>query len=109
MNLKVLQFQNKKLGERLEELKAEEETLKEQVDELKKQRRSDLDLISIINRHWMQVLIGSIYVSGKLRTYPTPDLTLALFALGKMVSLGRGRWAVSQQLILQHQKLKGCY
>ena len=55
MNLKVLQFQNKKLGERLEELKIEEEKLKEQVDELKKQRKSDLDIISVINRHWMQV------------------------------------------------------
>lgn len=55
MNLKVLQFQNKKLGERLEELKIEEEKLKEQVDELKKQRESDLDIISAINRHWMQV------------------------------------------------------
>lgn len=57
MNLKVLQFQNKKLGERLEELKIEEEKLKEQVDELKKQRESDLNIISVINRHWMQVLI----------------------------------------------------
>ncbi|XP_020624246.1 E3 ubiquitin-protein ligase BRE1B-like isoform X1 [Orbicella faveolata] len=55
MNLKVLQFQNKKLGERLEELKIEEEKLKEQVDELKKQRESDLDIISVINRHWMQL------------------------------------------------------
>lgn len=55
MNLKVLRFQNKKLGERLEELKIEEEKLKEQVDELKKQRESDLDIISVINRHWMQL------------------------------------------------------
>ncbi|XP_078362089.1 E3 ubiquitin-protein ligase BRE1B-like isoform X2 [Oculina patagonica] len=55
MNLKVLQFQNKKLGERLEELKIEEEKLKEQVDELKKQRESDLNIISVINRHWMQL------------------------------------------------------
>ena len=56
MNLKVLKFQNKKLGERLEELKIEEEKLKGQVDDLKKQRESDLDIISVINRHWMQVL-----------------------------------------------------
>lgn len=57
MNLKVLKFQNKKLGERLEELKVEEEKLKDQVDELKKQRGSDLNIISVINRHWMQVFI----------------------------------------------------
>ena len=56
MNLKVLKFQNKKLGERLEELKGEEEKLKEQVEELKKQRQSDLNIISVINRHWMQVM-----------------------------------------------------
>lgn len=55
MNLKVLKFQNKKLGERLEELKGEEEKLKEQVEELKKQRQSDLNIISVINRHWMQL------------------------------------------------------
>ncbi|KAJ7374017.1 E3 ubiquitin-protein ligase BRE1A [Desmophyllum pertusum] len=55
MNLKILQFQNKKLGERLEELKIGEEKLKEQVDDLKKQRESDLDIISVINRHWMQL------------------------------------------------------
>ena len=57
MNLKVLKFQNKKLGERLEELKVEEEKLKDQVDELKKQRESDMNIISVINRHWMQVFI----------------------------------------------------
>lgn len=55
MNMKVLKFQNKKLGERLEELKIEEEKLKDQVDELKKQRESDLNIISVINRHWMQL------------------------------------------------------
>lgn len=53
--MKVLQFQNKKLGERLEELKVEEEKLKDQVEKLKKQRESDMNIISVINRHWMQV------------------------------------------------------
>ena len=62
MNLKVLKFQNKKLGERLEELKVEEEKLKDQVDELKKQRESDLNIISVINRHWMQVFFVVVVV-----------------------------------------------
>ena len=53
--MKVLQFQNKKLGERLKELKVEEEKLKDQVEKLKKQRESDMNIISVINRHWMQV------------------------------------------------------
>lgn len=55
LDLKVLQFQNKKLGERLEELKVEEEKLKDQVEKLKKQRESDMNIISVINRHWMQL------------------------------------------------------
>lgn len=55
--MKVLQFQNKKLGERLEELKVEEEKLKDQVEKLKKQRESDMNIISVINRHWMQVQV----------------------------------------------------
>ena len=55
MNLKVLKFQNKKLAERMEEMKMEEEKLKEQVVELKKQKESDMAIISVINRHWMQV------------------------------------------------------
>ena len=37
----------------------------------------------------------SMYVSGKLPTYPSPNLTL--LALGRMLGFGRGRWAVSQK------------
>ena len=39
---------------------------------------------------------GSIQVSGKLPTYPSPKLTLTLAShLGQNVGLGRGWWAVS--------------
>lgn len=57
MNLKVLQFQNKKLCERLEELKTTEEKLTEQIHNMKEKRDSDFAIISVINRHWMQVMI----------------------------------------------------
>lgn len=57
MNLKVLQFQNKKLCERLEELKTSEEKLTEQIHNMKEKRDSDFAIISVINRHWMQVMI----------------------------------------------------
>ena len=40
---------------------------------------------------------GSMYVSGKLPTYPFPNLTFTLLALSKMLGLGRGKWAVSQK------------
>ena len=40
------------------------------------------------------VIVGSMYVSGNLPTYPSPNLT---FGLKQEVGLGRGRWAVSQK------------
>lgn len=55
MNMKVLCFQNKKLAEKIEERKAEEEKLKEEMEALKLQRKFDLDIISVVHRHWMQV------------------------------------------------------
>ena len=39
---------------------------------------------------------GSMYVSGKLATYPSPNLTLTLSSrFGQILGLGRGRLAVS--------------
>ena len=42
----------------------------------------------------------SFYVCGKLPTYPSPKSTLTLLTLGKMLAKGRGRWGVSQKLIM---------
>ena len=53
--MKVLSFQNKKLAEKIEERKAEEEKLTEEMEALKLQRKFDLDIISVVHRHWMQV------------------------------------------------------
>lgn len=55
MNIKVLVFQNKKLAERLEVMKLDEERLRERLDEVKKQRVSEYEILSLINRHWTQV------------------------------------------------------
>ena len=40
---------------------------------------------------------GSIKVSGKLLTYPSPNPTLRLTSHLIMLAKGRGRWAVSQK------------
>ena len=48
--------------------------------------------------HWGRYgYFGSMCVSGKLPTYPSPNLTLTLLTLGKMLGLGRGRRAVSHK------------
>ena len=56
MDIQVLRFQNKKLGERLEEMKFEEENLKIQIEEYKKRERDNTELLSVIHRAWNQVI-----------------------------------------------------
>ena len=55
MDVQVLRFQNKKLYERLEERKVEEENLKTQIEEYKKRERDNTELLSLIHRSWNQV------------------------------------------------------
>ena len=46
----------------------------------------------------VSAIMGSVYVSLKLPTYPSPKPTLTLSSyLGQNVGLGRGTWAVSQK------------
>jgi hypothetical protein len=59
MDIQVLRFQNKKLGERLEEMKVEEENLKIQMEEYKKRERDNTELLSVIHRAWNQVISSS--------------------------------------------------
>ena len=56
MDIQVLRFQNKKLSERLEERKVEEENLKIQIEEHKKRERDNTELLSVIHRSWNQVI-----------------------------------------------------
>ena len=45
--------------------------------------------------------VGSLYVTGKLPTFPSPKRTLTLTShLGQNVGLGEGRWAVSRKRIM---------
>ena len=45
--------------------------------------------------------VGSLYVTGKLPTYPSPKLKLTLTShLGQNVGLGEGRWVVSRKRIM---------
>lgn len=69
MNTKVLVFQNKKLAERLEILKLDEERLRERLEDVKKKRNSDFEILSIINRAWTQLdedvsILQQSYVDG---------------------------------------------
>lgn len=69
MNTKVLLFQNKKLAERLDILKLDEERLRERFDDVKQKRDSDFEILSVINRHWTQLdedvtIMHQSYVDG---------------------------------------------
>lgn len=55
MDVQVLKFQNKKLSEKLEEIKMEEESFKIQIEEFKKRERDNTELLSVIHRAWNQV------------------------------------------------------
>ena len=63
----------------------------------------DFIIIIVTNKveHGLKIHLGSLYVSGKLPTYPFPKATLTLTShLGKNVGLGRGRWTVSHKLCI---------
>ena len=53
----------------------------------------DFNIIIVTNKveHGLMIHLGSLYVSGKLPTYPFPKPTLTLTShLGKNVGLGEG-------------------
>ena len=85
MDIQVLRFQNKKLSERLEERKVEEENLKIQIEEYKKKERDNTELLSVIHRSWNQVNLRLI---PPLRTLH-PETILQLF-----LSLFKRQWCV---------------
>lgn len=55
MDLKVLQFQNKKLTERIEQRKKAEEELHKRIEQLENRQRTDDAVLMIVNRYWNQV------------------------------------------------------
>ena len=55
MDLKVLQFKNKKLAERLEQRQAVEDELRERIEKLEKRQATDDATLLLVNRYWGQV------------------------------------------------------
>ncbi|EHB14364.1 E3 ubiquitin-protein ligase BRE1B [Heterocephalus glaber] len=55
MDLKVLQFKNKKLAERLEQRQACEDELRERIEKLEKRQATDDVTLLIVNRYWAQL------------------------------------------------------
>ncbi|CAM9120177.1 unnamed protein product [Bubo scandiacus] len=55
MDLKVLQFKNKKLAERLEQRQACEDELRERIEKLEKRQATDDATLLLVNRFWGQV------------------------------------------------------
>uniref|UniRef100_A0A672H6A3 E3 ubiquitin protein ligase n=1 Tax=Salarias fasciatus TaxID=181472 RepID=A0A672H6A3_SALFA len=54
MDMKVLQFKNKKLCERLEQRQAMEDELREKIEKLEKRQATDDTTLLIVNRYWSQ-------------------------------------------------------
>lgn len=55
--MKVIQFKNKKLCERLEQRQAMEDELREKIEKLEKRQATDDTTLLIVNRYWSQVYI----------------------------------------------------
>lgn len=52
MDMKVLKFQNRKLGERLELRKKVEEDLRRRIEQLEQRQTTDDAVLCIVNRWW---------------------------------------------------------
>ncbi|KAM9593341.1 E3 ubiquitin-protein ligase BRE1B isoform 1-T1 [Morphnus guianensis] len=66
MDLKVLQFKNKKLAERLEQRQACEDELRERIEKLEKRQATDDATLLLVNRFWGQL---DAEVQALLRRY----------------------------------------
>ncbi|XP_078135087.1 E3 ubiquitin-protein ligase BRE1B isoform X3 [Sander vitreus] len=55
MDMKVLQFKNKKLCERLEQRQTMEDELREKIEKLEKRQATDDTTLLIVNRYWSQL------------------------------------------------------
>lgn len=55
MDIKRLQFQNKKLAERLDTRKREEGELLQRIESLEAKQSAADATLSLVNRHWSQV------------------------------------------------------
>ena len=60
--MKVLQFQNRKLAERLEQRQRQEADLRQRIEQLEKRQTSDEAVLCVVNRYWNQVIICFYFV-----------------------------------------------
>jgi len=51
----VLQFQNKKLAERIEQRRKAEDDLRKRIEQLEQRQTTDDAVLCIVNRYWNQV------------------------------------------------------
>ena len=58
MDIKVLQFQNRKLSERIEQRRRAEEDLRKRIEQLEQRQTTDDDVLCIVNRYWNQASLG---------------------------------------------------
>lgn len=65
--MKVIQFKNKKLLERLEQRQAIEDELREKIEKLEKRQATDDATLLIVNRYWTQVLNKLVYFTSRVR------------------------------------------
>ncbi|XP_039584467.1 E3 ubiquitin-protein ligase BRE1B-like [Passer montanus] len=99
MDVKVLQFRNKKLAERLEQRQACEDELRERIEKLEKRQATDDATLHLVNRFWAQVRgtpgctwahLGQ--VKGKKMGLKPPKM--GLWALNMSLGTpGMGLWA----------------
>uniref|UniRef100_A0A8C3UYV7 E3 ubiquitin protein ligase n=1 Tax=Catharus ustulatus TaxID=91951 RepID=A0A8C3UYV7_CATUS len=83
MDVKVLQFRNKKLAERLEQRQVCEDELRERIEKLEKRQATDDATLHLVNRFWAQVTHlgapGDTWVTWDTPgyTWDTPGIHLA--------------------------------
>ncbi len=53
--MKILQFQNRKLVERIEHRRRTEEELKQRIEQLEQRQATDDAVLCIVNKYWNQV------------------------------------------------------
>lgn len=75
--MKVIQFKNKKLCERLEQRQALEDELREKIEKLEKRQATDDTTLLIVNRCWTQVQHSSFL--PMLYSFCITDLNIKLF------------------------------
>lgn len=84
MDLKVLQFKNKKLAERLEQRQACEDELRERIEKLEKRQATDDATLLIVNRYWAQVDAPLLS-----KTWPLSSCQSSDFSTGKEYHAGK--------------------